>query len=171
MKLDEVLPAFKDLELKMSEAYLWCAVSFEGDDLRKFFSEMSDQEQSHAKALDSLSNKLSAENQQLEIPPDLPGRIRLEVSGAFASLKQTHDLEQALAILAELEQGELNTVFESIMRAMPPEARADFLELTTKRHIQFFKDGCARFLPGSPVLAKLGEILVKDRSYYRVFNG
>ncbi len=34
MKLSEALPDLKALELKMSEAYLWCSINYQDYDLR-----------------------------------------------------------------------------------------------------------------------------------------
>lgn len=43
MILAGALEKFKALELKMSEVYLWCSISFEDLGVRQFFVDMSDE--------------------------------------------------------------------------------------------------------------------------------
>lgn len=169
MRLAEALPVFKGLELKMSEAYLWCSINFEDYELRKFFSEMSDAELGHARALDSLSAKPEVLKTAMEIPEGLVASIRDGLESKVQALRVERDLQRAIALVADMETSELNTVFDSIVRGLAGLNLAH-LELTTRQHIATIREAAERFGAPAEVKEKLLGMTVKDRSYYRLFT-
>lgn len=169
MRLSEALPFFKGLELKMSEAYLWCSINFEDYELRKFFSEMSDAELGHARALESLSAKPESSAVEVDLPAGLADAIRRGLEEKISALKKEKDLSKTFSLIAEMEQSELNTVFDSIVRGLAGLNLAH-LEIGTKQHIASIKEMAERLGIAAEARAALDGLMVKDRSYYRLFT-
>lgn len=169
MRLSEALPVFKGLELKMSEAYLWCSINFEDYELRKFFSEMTEAELSHARALDSLSSRPETARTSIDLPEGLVRDIRAGLEAKVEALQKEKDVHRAFYLIAEMEQSELNAVFDSIVRGLG-ELNLAHLELTTKQHIRHLREAAGKFGATPGVREALDGMLVKDRSYYRLFT-
>src|SRR3989339_1139055 len=100
MILAEALEKFKTLELKMSEVYLWCSISFEDLELRQFFADMSDEELSHARALENISRIPAIKDVNFDIPDLLPERIGQKMAQTFARLKREKGLDGIFLLLA-----------------------------------------------------------------------
>lgn len=169
MRLAEALPVFKGLELKMSEAYLWCSINFGDYELRKFFSEMTDAELGHARVLDSLSAKPDVLRAELDIPGGLVSSIREDLDSKVRALQVERDVQRGFGLVAEMERSELNAVFDSIIRGLA-DLNLAHLELTTRQHISAAREAAERFGIAAEVRAALDELLVKDRNYYRLFT-
>jgi hypothetical protein len=169
MMLAEALPVFKSLELKMSEAYLWCSINFEDYELRKFFSEMTDAELGHARALESLGSRPETARAVIDISPDMVDDIRADLEARVRELSGERDVQRVFQLIADLEKSELNAVFDSIVRGLA-ELNLAHLELTTKQHIASVREAADRFGIASEARAALDELMVKDRGYYRLFT-
>ncbi len=169
MRLAEALPVFKGLELKMSEAYLWCSINFEDYELREFFAEMTEAELGHARALDILSAKPELSRAAIELPEGLVESIRNGLEEKVRALQRENDAARAFALVAGMERSELNGVFDSIVKGLAG-LNLGHLELTTRQHIASIKEAAVKFGMPEGIKASLDDLLVKDRSYYRLFT-
>jgi hypothetical protein len=169
MRLAEALPVFKGLELKMSEAYLWCSINFGDYELRKFFSEMTDAELGHARTLDALLARPESIRAVIELPPGMVDTIRSGLEEKVRALQMERDVHRAFSLIAEMEQSELNAVFDSIVRGLA-ELNLAHLELTTRQHIASVREAADRLGIAFEARAALDGLMVKDRSYYRLFT-
>ncbi len=169
MRLSQALPVFKGLELKMSEAYLWCSINFEGYELRRFFSEMTDAELGHARALESLASRPESAKAAIDLPPNLIEGIRADLEAKVRELAGERDVHRAFQLIAEMEKSELNAVFDSIVRGLA-ELNLAHLEISTRQHIASIREAAGRFGIASEAREALDELPVRDRSYYRLFT-
>lgn len=169
MKLGQALSIFQDLELKMSEAYFRCSLNFGDPKAAAFFSELADAETGHARALESLMKRPEVSALNIDIPQDLIDETRSFMDSKIKEIKAEQNLDRALELVADLEQSELNTVFDSIVRGLS-EINLAHLELTTNQHIKFIQETAAKFDLEGRVRERLENLMVKDRKYYRLFT-
>lgn len=153
----------------MAEAYLRSSLNFNDPEVSAFFSEMADAESSHARALDSLIKRPEMEGIWIEMPEGLHDELTALINSKVKQLKEERDLDRALLLLADLEQSELNNVFDSIVKGLADHNLAH-LELITKQHIRFIQERTAKFNIGPDINRRINELLVKDRYYYRLFT-
>ena len=171
MILAGALEKFKTLELKMSEVYLWCSISFEDLELRQFFADMSDEELSHARALENITKIPAVKDINFDIPDYLPERIGQNLAEIFARLKQEKGLDKIFLHLAELESSEINQAFDSILKGVNDAniQRVDFLSSSTRRHILMLASQAEKLNLSDDIRQKIGQICVTDRDYFKLF--
>ncbi|MDQ7798633.1 MAG: hypothetical protein RDU76_06785 [Candidatus Edwardsbacteria bacterium] len=165
------LEKFKALELKMSEVYLWCSISFEDLELRQFFADMSDEELSHARALENISRIPALKDVNFDIPDYLPERIGQKMTQTFARLKKEKGLDGIFLLLAELENSEINQAFDSILQGVNHAGiqQIDHLNANTRRHILMLARQAEKLGLAEDVRNKIGQISVTDRDYFKLF--
>jgi hypothetical protein len=171
MKLSDALEQLKSLELRMSEVYLWCSIHFGDLDLRQFFSDMSDEELAHARALDNISRSPLAAKMDIDLPDELPGTIEREIDDAYRKIKADPQLESIFPVLADMESCEINRSFNSILAGAEAHkiAQLDFMSLNTRRHILMLADQAKKLGLSEAVASQLSRISVADRDYFRLF--
>jgi rubrerythrin len=171
MILAGALEKFKALELKMSEVYLWCSISFEDLELRQFFADMSDEELSHARALENIGKIAAVKDANYEIPDYLPERIGQKIFEVFARLKQEKELDKIFLLLAEMESSEINQAFDSIVKGVKDAGiqQMDHLNANTRRHILMLARQAEKLGLAEEVRNKIGQISVTDRDYFKLF--
>ena len=172
MRLDEALDKFKGLELQMSTAYLWCSITFEDLELRQFFSDMSDEELTHARALDEIMLKNPTALYQIDISQDKVQNEEDRIVRAIATVKTGLDVPATFAAVAQMEAGELNLVFESIMQAMRDGnlKKMEHISISTSYHIKKLKEAAGKFAIPGEIWSKINELTVKNSEYYKVFK-
>ena len=171
MILASALDEFKMLELKMSEVYLWCSIKFENIELRQFFADMSDEELSHARALENISKNPKVREINFDIPDYLPDRILQNINKYFALIKQETALNEIFLYLAEMEDSEINQAFDSILKGVNETKiqQIDFLNINTRRHLLMLAKQAEKLGLSEDVQKKIGQIYVTDRDYFKVF--
>ncbi len=130
---------------------------------------MTDAELSHARALESLSNRAESSRASIDLPSGLLPEIAEQLQAKVAELKSEKEIDRTFRLIAEMEQSELNSIFDSLVRGLA-QANLAHLELTTRQHIQAIKEAADRFALSSQARAAVAELLVKDRQYYRLFT-
>lgn len=175
MKLSLALSIFQGMELKLSEAYFKCSLNFsssrddEDPEVAAFFSELADAETAHARALDSLGKRPEVAGLEIDIPQGLAEELTILIDSKVKEIKEAKSLDRALELVADLEQSELNAIFDSIVQGLAAINLAH-LELTTKQHINFIQEKAAKFDLDGRVKERIDNLRVKDRDYYRLFT-
>ncbi len=155
----------------MSEVYLWCSISFEDLELRQFFADMSDEELSHARALENIGKLPVVKEANFDIPDYLPERIGQKMAETFARLKGEKGLGQIFLLLAEMENSEINQAFDSILKGINDAGirQVDHLNTNTRRHILMLARQAEKLGLAEDVRNKIGQISVTDRDYFKLF--
>jgi len=169
LKLSQFLNKLITLELKNSECYLWCSINFEALEIRQFFADMSDEELKHARLLTEISQSPEASLLSLEVPPDLPDKMVLAAVKISETIKKEKDLDQCFRLIAQLECGELNVIYDSILKHFDGNKKANFLAMNTSAHINMLKEAAEKYVNSPEVKKQVLAIEVRNRDYYKLF--
>jgi hypothetical protein len=171
MKLNEALDKCKDLELKMSEVYLWCSSHYEGIELRQLFFEMSNQEQAHARMLDEIARAHKGSEIKIELTTDVIAREEDLLNKMIQFVKLKPELDELLLRIADMESQEVNLIFESICQSdIIGTKLSGSAGINTKFHINLLKKAVESLPLKEATKQAIYGIQIRDKHYYRLFN-
>jgi hypothetical protein len=171
MLLTDALEKYRGLELKMSEVYLWCSITFDDIELRQFFADMSDQELGHARTLAEIARANKDGKLEIDVPSSLADEEERKIDAMIAFVKTRPGLDAAFAKIAEMESGELNLVFDSVCRSDLIGPKAYDSTCTNSRfHINLLKKAVEKFPVSQLIKQQVIGIQVRDASYYKIFS-
>jgi len=169
MKLKDVLDKCKGMELRMSEIYLWCASHYEDLDIRQLFSDMSDQEMSHARMLDDIAKAHPGSAIEIEITGAIIDREQQMLDKMIAFVKSQPELDELFLRIADMESHELNLIFESLCRSDLIGAKLiGSSQVNTKYHINLLKKAVEKFPLREATKQAISGIQIRDKDHYKV---
>jgi rubrerythrin len=155
----------------MSEVYLWCSINSPDLDLRQFFADMSDQELSHARKLDEISNSSDADKVEMNIDISAIQKEERLLDETIAFVKKNPALDDLFMRIAVMESQELNLIFESICQPkIIGEKLSATSEVNTKIHINMLKKAIEKLPLREETQRAINDIQVKDKDYYKLFT-
>lgn len=171
MDLKQAADRLKAIELKMSEVYLWCSITFDDLEIRQFFSDMSDQELAHARRLDEIGAAPFAADISIDLPEEVVRAEADRIDDMRAFVKTRPGLDETLAKVAAMESGELNVIFESLCNSTAVgEKMINAVCINTKFHINLLKRAVEKFPVSDATRQMVYDIRVRDKDYYKVFS-
>ncbi len=171
MRLKEAADRLKQLELKMSEVYLWCSINFEDLEIRQFFSDMSDQELAHARRLDEIRTSPYAADIAIGITDEMIQDERKRLDSIVSFVKTGPGLDETMLKIVDMESGELNLIFESICQSpLVGQKLVNAVCINTKFHINLLKKAAEQFPLRDDTKRKIYGLQVRDKNYYKVFS-